>query len=240
MGRSVILSALIFCAAAVPVIFLILLVLRYAVSIPVLDDWEMVPLVTRAHQGTLKFSHLFAQQQESRTFFPRLLFILFTLKRPWDGRVEMMLSIFICCLTSVGIYFLLRKSALSAIATAGAFLMMVLLIFSPVQEELWLLASGFPSFVPALCVVSGLLVIRTNLGIAAKFWLCVALAIFSSFTLANGLLAWGLTFPCSVWDAASPGLEAMAWRLVIGVRGLRGDLFLAFSSAPGSATIRAA
>jgi hypothetical protein len=195
VGRSVILSALIFCAAAAPVIFLTLLVLRYGVSIPVLDDWEMVPLVTRAHQGTLKFEHLFAQQQEAHTFFPRLLFILFALKHPWDGRIEMILSILICCLTALGIYFLLRKSDLSAIAAAGALLTAVLLIFSPVQEELWLLASGFPSFVPALCVVCGLLVIRTSVGIAAKFWLCLALAILSSFTLANGLLAWGLTFP---------------------------------------------
>jgi hypothetical protein len=168
---------------------------RYAVSIPVLDDWEMVPLVTRAHQGTLKFYHLFAQQQESRTFFPRLLFVLFALKRPWDGRVAMMLSILICCLTSLEIYFLLRKSALSVITAAGAFLMMVLLIFSPVQEELWLLASGFPSFVPALCVVSGLLVVRASFGIATKFCLCVALAVLGSFSLASGLFVWGLTFP---------------------------------------------
>jgi hypothetical protein len=64
-----------------------------------------------------------------------------------------------------------------------------------VQQELWLLASGFPSFIPALCIVWGLVVVRSNLSIRWKFFLCLALAIFSSFTLANGLLVWGLTFP---------------------------------------------
>jgi hypothetical protein len=72
---------------------------------------------------------------------------------------------------------------------------MVLLIFSPVQHELWLLASGFPSFVPALCIVWGLCVVRSGFTIATKFGLCAILALFASFTLSNGLLAWGFTFP---------------------------------------------
>ncbi len=194
-GRSVFLRALILCASALPVLFLVLLVHRYAVPIPALDDWEMAPLIAKAHTGGLSFSDIFLQQQESRTLFPKLIFILFALGRYWDPRVEMMFSILICSLTALGIYLLLRKSALSAIATGVALFLAALLIFSPVQQELWLLASGFPSFVPALCIVWGLVVIRTNLSIRLKFLLCLALAIFSSFTLANGLLAWGLTFP---------------------------------------------
>ena len=183
-----------FCAAAAPLLYLVFLVLRYSVPIPMLDDWEMVPLVTKAREGGLTFAALFEQQQEARTFFPKLLFILGALKH-WDSRIEMMLSILICCVTSLGLYLLLAKAGLSRVAKAAAFLLMVLLIFSPVQHELWLLASGFPSFVPALCVVWGIFVTQTRLSLAAKFWLCLALAFFSSFTLSHGLLAWGLTFP---------------------------------------------
>jgi hypothetical protein len=183
------------CAAAVPVAFLVFLVLRYAVAIPMLDDWEMVPVVTEAHLGRLTFTDLFEQQQEARTFFPKLIFVGLSFGRHWDGRIEMMLSILFCCLISLGIYRLLARSRLSAGANAIAFLFIVLLIFSPVQHELWLLASGFPSFVPALCIVWGLCVIGSRLSIAAKFGLCAGLAIFASFTLSNGLLAWGLTFP---------------------------------------------
>lgn len=194
-GRSAFLSAIILSASALPVLFLILLVHRYAVPIPALDDWEMAPLIAKAHTGGLSFSDIFAQQQESRTLFPKLIFILFALGHYWDPRMEMILSILICALTSVGIYLLLRRSALSAIATGVALFLAVLLIFSPVQQELWLLASGFPSFVPALCIVWGLFVVRTNFSVRMKFFLCLALTIFSSFTLANGLFAWGLTFP---------------------------------------------
>ncbi|HXM32405.1 MAG TPA: hypothetical protein VN921_02040 [Chthoniobacterales bacterium] len=176
-------------------LFLILLVHRYGVPIPALDDWEMAPLIAKAHTGGLSFSDIFVQQQESRTFFPKLIFILLALGRYWDPRMEMMFSILICSLSALGIYLLLRKSALSAIATGAALFLAVLLIFSPAQQELWLLASGFPSFVPALCIVWGLVVVRSNLSIRWKFSLCLVLAIFGSFTLANGLLVWGLTFP---------------------------------------------
>jgi hypothetical protein len=186
---------LVFGAAAVPVLVIIFLVLRYAVAIPLLDDWEMVPLVVKAHTGGLTWNDLFEQQQEARTFFPKLIFIVLSMGKYWDGRVEMMLSILICCLTALGIYRLAARSGLSGRETTIAFLLMVLLIFSPAQHELWLLASGFPSFVPALCIVWGLWVVRSGFSIAVKFGLCAGLAFFASFTLANGLLAWGFTFP---------------------------------------------
>jgi len=186
---------LVFGAAAIPVLVIIFLVLRYAVATPMLDDWEMVPLVVKAHTGGLTWNDLFEQQQEARTFFPKLIFIVLSIGKYWDGRVAMMLSILICCLTALGIYRLAAQSGLSRWETTVAFLLMVLLIFSPAQHELWLLASGFPSFVPALCIVWGLCVVRSGFSIAKKFGLCAALALFASFTLSNGLLAWGFTFP---------------------------------------------
>ncbi|MEY2496870.1 MAG: hypothetical protein QOD12_426 [Verrucomicrobiota bacterium] len=193
--RPALLPAIILGASVLPMLFLILLVRRYGVPIPALDDWEMAPLIAKAHTGGLSFSDIFVQQQESRTFFPKLIFILFALGHSWDPRMQMMFSILICALSALGIYLLLRKSGLSALATGVALFLAVLLIFSPVQQELWLLASGFPSFIPALCIVWGLVVVRSDLSIRWKFFLCLALAIFSSFTLANGLLVWGLTFP---------------------------------------------
>ena len=182
-------------STAISAALIVFLILRYAVAIPMLDDWEMVPLVTKAHTGALTFADIFEQQQEARTVFPKLIFIALSYGKYWDSRGAMMISVLICCLTALGVYRLLSRSGLSWHAAAIAFLLSVFLIFSPAQHEIWLLASGFPSFVPALCIVWGLCVVRSELSIPTKFWICVALAFLSSFTLSNGLLAWWLTFP---------------------------------------------
>jgi hypothetical protein len=195
-------------STAVLATLIMFLIFRYAVAIPMLDDWEMVPLVTKAHTGGLTFSDLFEQQQESRTVFPKLIFIALAAGKHWDSRAAMLVAVLICCLTALGVYRLLGRSGLSPPAATIAFLLSVLLIFSPAQHEIWLLASGFPSFVPALCIVAGLCVVGSNFSIATKFWLCVALAFFSSFTLSNGLLAWGLTFPVLL---AKPDRRLLRW-----------------------------
>jgi hypothetical protein len=174
---------------------IVFLILRYAVAIPMLDDWEMVALVTKAHTGGLTFTDLIAQQQEARPLFPKLIFIAMSFAKYWDSRSEMMLSVLICCLTAFGIYRLLGRSGLSPTARGIAFLLGAFLVFSPAQHEIWLLASGFPSFLPAFCIVWGILAATSSRPIVTKFWICLTLTIGASFSLANGLLAWGLTFP---------------------------------------------
>jgi hypothetical protein len=70
----------------------------------------------------------------------------------------------------------------------------VLSIFSLAQVEIWIFASGFPSFLPALFLVTALVAIGTLRSTRARFITCAMLAVASSFTLSHGLLAWGLTF----------------------------------------------
>jgi hypothetical protein len=120
----------------------------------------------------------------------------------------MMLSVLICCLTALGIYRLLTQSGLSRQARVITFLLGAILVFSPAQHEIWLLASGFPSFLPALCIIWGIRVATSSRSVVTKFWICLGLAVGASFTLANGLLAWGLTFP--LFLVAEP--ERPRWR----------------------------
>ena len=193
---------------AVLAVGIVSLILRYAVAIPMLDDWEMAAIVTKAHTSGLSFTDLIEQQQEARPVFPKLIFIALSFGKYWDSRAEMMVSVLICCLTALGIYRLLAQSALSPPARVIAFLLGLLLIFSPAQHEIWLLASGFPSFLPALCIVCGIRVATSSRSVVTKFWICAGLAVGASFSLANGLLAWGLTFP--LFFVAEP--ERPRWR----------------------------
>jgi hypothetical protein len=171
------------------------LVRHCGVEVPTLDDWAMAPLIVKAHTGQLKFIDIFAQQQEARTVLPKLIFILSVARGHWDVRDLMMLSVISCWLTTAGAFILLRRAGLGLGAVAICFWLIVLSIFSPAQFELWIFASGFPSFLPALFLVCALAGAGTLRSTPARFFACVMLAVASSFTLANGLLAWGLTFP---------------------------------------------
>ncbi|HMG04076.1 MAG TPA: hypothetical protein VK581_01365, partial [Chthoniobacterales bacterium] len=113
----------------------------------------------------------------------------------WDVRDQMMLSVISAWLTAAGVFILLRRSQLNLAAVAVCFWLAVLSIFSPAQYEVWIFASGFPSFLPALLLVAGLVAIGGGLSAGWKFFICAALAAASSFTLPHGLLAWALTFP---------------------------------------------
>jgi hypothetical protein len=184
------------CAAAlIPMVHLTWLVRHYRVEVPTLDDWEMAELIVKAQTGQLMFADIFAQQQEGRTILPKLIFVLSAARGHWDVRDQMMISVLCCWLTAAGIFLLLRRSGLNLPAIAIGFWLIAITIFSPAQYELWIFASGFPSFFPGLFIVAGLVALGTNLSTLWKFVICAGLATASSFSLPHGLLAWGLTFP---------------------------------------------
>ncbi len=186
---------LVWLVALVPMVHVTCLVRHYGVEVPTLDDWAMAPLIVKAQTGQLTFADIFAQQQEARTVLPKLIFILSAAQGHWDVRDQMMLGVVSCWLTAAGIFVLLRRSGLGLGAVTICFWLSVLALFSLAQYELWIFASGFPSFLPALFLVAGLVAIGARLSTGWKFFICAALAAASSFTLPHGLLAWALTFP---------------------------------------------
>jgi len=180
--------------ALVPMIHHTVLVRHYSVNVPIFDDWAMAPLIVKAHTGQLRFADVFQQQQEARTVLPNLIFIL-TAQSEWNLRDQMVLSLAASWLTAAGVFVLLRRSGLNPMPLAICFWLIVLTLFSPAPFELWLFASGFPSFLPLLFLVAALVAIRVRISTFWKFFICALLATASTFTLAHGLLAWALTFP---------------------------------------------
>jgi hypothetical protein len=211
LRRPRILFLVIWIVALIPMVRLTFLVRHYGVNVPVYDDWAMAPLIVKAHTGQLKVAEVFQQQQEARTVLPNLVFIL-QARGEWNVRDQMALSIISCWLTAAGLFVLLRRSGLELVALAIPFWLMVLALFSPAPFELWLFASGFPSFLPALFLVTALVVIGGRTSMVSKFFICSALAVASTFTLAHGLVAWGLSFPALLAAQRPP-----RWRTWLGL-----------------------
>jgi hypothetical protein len=193
------------------------LVRQYSVEVPSRDDWEMAPLIVKAHSGQLTFADLYAQQEEARYFLPKLIFVLSAAGGHWDVRDQVLISVMASWLTAAGVFLLLYRSGLNLGAIAICFWLAVLCLFSPAQFELWIFASGFPSFLPALFLVAALVTIETGLSTFWKFVICALLAVASSFTLAHGLLAWGMTFPVLLLVRPVPRWKSwLFWWLICG------------------------
>ena len=78
-----------FLLTLLPPCFLAVLVFTYSVDFPQWDQWGYVPFFEELSRGSLTFSHLFAQVNEYRQFFPNLVFVALGWLTRWDVRYEM-------------------------------------------------------------------------------------------------------------------------------------------------------
>lgn len=197
--------------ALVPALFFASWVNKFGVAVPKSDDWDVAQFIYKAHVAQISFADLVSQQQEGRTVLPKIIFALSTIGGSWDVRTLMWLSVLICAATLAGVFVLLRRSGLTLRSVALCGWIASALIFTPAQDEVIGFAYGFPSFLPALFIVAALIILRAACSTTAKFLWCAGLATASSFTLPQGLLAWGLTFPVLLLE--TPGRLRTKWTI---------------------------
>ena len=94
-----------------PPLLIGLLVFKNGVDFPVLDEWDgTAPLFEKMADGTLGVADFFAQHNEHRIFFPRLIF--FTLGRltHWNIRAELWVIWFLALVCLFSIWQLARRT----------------------------------------------------------------------------------------------------------------------------------
>ena len=169
--------------------------LTHWVAVPWWDEW-LTPGETLAsyYRGTLHFADLWSQHNESRKFFPRLLYLALFLPAGWDVRYGMMLTFAWVCVGSAGLYWLLRQTVSRPIAWSG-FIFMNLLLFSPRQYENFLYGIEGENFTPAFALIFALVCNLRAKSFRTKAVTNGLLAFLSTYTCANGMIVWLLAFP---------------------------------------------
>lgn len=217
-----------FILAIFPAFFLGLLILKYSVNIPYWDQWRIAPLFEKVEHGSLTFSDLIAQHNESRKFFSRLIFIGLAFLTHWDVRYEMLVIFLFACLLSLNVYYLskltvggstLKRLLLATISN--------LLIFSPIQYENWLWGIQIVVFIPIVCITTCILVSYSRLAARAKFLISMCLSTVSTFSYANGLLCWLVLFPILVLKSRNE-LNKNRWLIFAWIAGFISNAVLYF------------
>ncbi len=197
-----------------PIILLEILIWRYSVDVPFWDQWDYVDFFVKLDRGTLSFIDLFAQQYEHRQFFPNILFVLLGWLTHWRVRYEMLASFLLACLISFNIYRLSKRTISSCVTRLMLLCAANLLIFSPVQCFNWLHGVQVLYFVPVACVTTCLSVAHSGFSAKTKFLLCASLSIISSFSAANGLLCWVVSFPVLSLSTSQSDDTKKNWLLI--------------------------
>ena len=201
-----------FLLALSPALFTLRLVAKYGVDIPYADEWTLAPFLVKAHMHELAFSDFFAQHNEHRSVFPKLLLVAFTHLSGGNVRVQMLFSVLLSGLTSLNLWLILRRTLPLALEKRLLLLTLLnLILFSPVQAENWTWGFQFALFLINFLLTTGVLIATSELSIRKKFAICFVIALIGTFTFGNGFVLWGTTFPLAL---VSRQRESLKRRLV--------------------------
>ena len=126
------------------------------VPLPFWDEWHTPGSQFESwYRGTLTLKEMFSQHNESRNFFPRLLY--FTLEHfgGWDVRKEIRVVFFgVCALCLLLLHLLRRTPGATPVSTLVGWTLMTFLCFAPVQVENFLYGIEIETFFPGFALLA--------------------------------------------------------------------------------------
>jgi hypothetical protein len=179
---------------AAPPLLIALLVFRDGVDIPYWDEWDgTAPLFEKMATGTLGFADFFAQHNEHRILFPRLIFFGLGRLTHWNVRAELFVVWFLTLVCLFNIWQITWRSSRKEPSFWLLFSSSVLL-FSPLSFEnfLWGFQIGF--LLPLACV-TGCIWVATYVRHPFNFVFSILLSTVCMFSIASGFTTWLLATP---------------------------------------------
>ena len=210
-------KALILALCVLPAISAFYMMCMHWVPVPYWDEWDSPGKQLAAYyQGTLRLADLFSQHNESRSLFPRLLYLSIYLPAGWDVRYGMAVTFALVCAGSAGLCQILRRTNPSSGAVPLVFAVLNFLLFSPRQYENFLHGVMIEAFAPACALIFALLMNLSDRSLKTKTLVNAALAFIATYTFANGMLLWLLAFPLET-TRARDARTRICWRMVYGL-----------------------
>lgn len=183
-----------------PVVLGFVYVFLFGVNVPYYDEWVVVQLFQKYHTGELHFSDFYAQHNEHRILFPRVILLIIGILSGFDTVIEMYFIQVLVATVMLVLFLKLKDQFRFSIARIPAwFIPIPFLIFSWRQYEnfLWGLMITFVLPIAASVLSFFFLDRLKNLDEkkrARRHWrnfaLGVIFAVVSSFSMAMGLLVW--------------------------------------------------
>jgi hypothetical protein len=190
--------------AVLPALAIAVAIWHWGVNLPFWDEWDLSTIFLKQTDGHLSLAALADFHNESRPLFPRLAFLIIGKLTHWNFKAFMAVTFLLACAIAYLLH-RLRSKSFPAASIRSAFLLLLtnLLLFSPVQSEIWFWGFLAALLVPAICLVSGFLILDSPNRPCLRLTACIVLALIATFSFANGLLCWVLLLPAIIAQPTS-------------------------------------
>jgi hypothetical protein len=180
-------------ATGIPILVTALLIFRYGVNVPTFDQWELISYLQKMDSNSLGFSDVFAQHNEHRIFFPRLIMLALAEVTSWNIKIEMIISLIIQVTSFVLIWKAVARTFEGRKAQVVTLLASICM-FNPMQWENWLWGWQIQWYTTILGMIVALYfcAYRPLKRRYANHVLSVGGAVFATFSLAGGMAVWPL------------------------------------------------
>jgi hypothetical protein len=177
-------------ANLLPAVLLFYFVRRFGRDVPLWDEWDSFigPLVLR-DRGTLTLADLFAQHNEHRIPFPRMISLANATLFHWDRRVEMYLTgVLLVC--AAGMLYAFTRRYWGNRRAAAYFIPAAWILLS--WRQFANLLTGFQTAVGLMVAgtVAAFCLLGTARGAGSRIWCAAGAAFVATFSFGAGVFLW--------------------------------------------------
>lgn len=195
---------------------------QYGLTFPYWDAWRFGELLQSFDAGNGRLLEFWAQHNEHRILFPRLMMFALAKLSGWNVAWELGASVVFAVGMFALVCWLLARTGnqLPVLHRSLGAVLAATFIFSWTQNENWVW--GFQSNVWMLIfhVVLGVAVLSSGLPYALRVFLAILCGVVATYSYANGLLYWPAV-ALLLWDLRVPRQQriagCVAWGLALGL-----------------------
>jgi len=199
-----------------PALVLLTDIRAFAVNVPFMDDWQFVPLLEKARNGTLTFQDLWAPHDEHRLLLPRIIVIASMFATGGDYRVQSLITFSVVAVISACLLWLMVRLNGSRNSVFWTWALANIALFSPIQFHNWLWPMQFAYFLPYTFLALCFCTLYARIPALPKFVMAAVFALAGNYSFVQGNLIWPAALPVILFapDLLRKGVRrnfAIAW-----------------------------
>ena len=205
----IVVKALLIFLGVLPALVLLANIRAFAVNVPFMDDWQFVPLLEKAKNGTLTFQELCAPHDEHRLLLARIIIIASMFATGGDYRAQSYITFAVVVIISVCLLWLMIRLNGNRNSVLWAWVLANIALFSPIQFHNWLWPMQFAYFLPYTFLALCFCTLYARIPALPKFVMAAAFALAGNYSFVHGNLIWPAALPMILF---APGILTKAAR----------------------------